>query len=80
MRATDLRAALDAGQTDEGSKLAHKLKGSLLALCADRAADTAKDLEVRLRAGELEVGRELFVALERHLDELMVTLRNHKLI
>lgn len=78
--ATALRAALGAGDTDEGSKLAHKLKGSLLALCADRAADIAKDLEVRLRVGELEVGRELFVALERHLDELMVTLRNHKLI
>jgi signal transduction histidine kinase/CheY-like chemotaxis protein/HPt (histidine-containing phosphotransfer) domain-containing protein len=65
-----LRQALEDADTDAGSKLAHKLKGSLLALCADASAAVAKELELSLRQGDLARGKELSPLLDAALDTL----------
>ena len=76
----DLQRALDDDDSDRGGKLAHKLKGSLLALCADVSADTAKTMEHALRDGDLATGRENYPLLKKQLGDLMDELRRQKFV
>lgn len=69
-----LRQTLGDGDADAGAKLAHKLKGSLLALCADASAALAKELELTLRQGDLARGKELSPRLEASLATLYAEL------
>ncbi len=64
-----LRAATATNDADATASHAHKLKGSLLILCADAASAGAKRLELAARAGDGPCGVEL-AELERELSRL----------
>ena len=69
------RAAL--GQQDQGSLVAaaHKLKGSVLQICAPRLVESAKRLEELGRRGEFAEASSVCADVETRLAEVHAALR-----
>lgn len=71
---SDLHDSIRADDSVAAAKLAHKLKGSLLTLCANQSAKTAAELEQTFRAGHIETGKTMLETLVVELAALRAEL------
>ena len=69
------RAALERQDGAGLAAAAHKLKGSVMELCAPRLFESAKRLEELGRQGEFAEASSVFVNVETHLAEVHAALR-----
>ena len=69
-RASEIRAALAAGDAGRLARAAHTLKGSVGVLCEDGPFISAKELEAAARAGDLQRAAAVSVVLEREIASL----------
>jgi two-component system sensor histidine kinase/response regulator len=69
-----IRQAATGWEATELIREAHTLKGVLKVLGATRAADLAKDLEARGRAGDVKGARELVATLTREIEQILKSL------
>src|SRR5690606_17251095 len=65
-----MRAAPESGEHKALYAHAHKIKGTLLTMGAQRAADAAQELELAARAEDLPSCERILPALERELGEV----------
>jgi HPt (histidine-containing phosphotransfer) domain-containing protein len=70
----DLRAGLASGDDKRALRAAHTLKGLLLTLAADAAAEVALEIEQRVRAKDLAAARGLSPQLDAELARLVPEL------
>ena len=70
----DLRAGLSQGDEQTALRTAHTLKGLLLTLAADDAAEVAVELERLVRVNDLAGARTQFLVLETQLARLIPEL------
>ena len=70
-----IRAAVGVGDSERLEKAAHKLKGNLLTVAADVAAEAASRLEVMGRNAEMADAAGALAVLEARLDEVVNALR-----
>jgi signal transduction histidine kinase/CheY-like chemotaxis protein/HPt (histidine-containing phosphotransfer) domain-containing protein len=70
----DLRAGLASGDDKRALRAAHTLKGLLLTLAADAAAEVALEIEQRVRAKDLAAARELSPRLDAELARVIPEL------
>ena len=66
----EMKAALEAGDIKEVSRVAHTIKGSLGSLHAPRARSRSQDLESAAKAGNAALGAAALGALEEELSAL----------
>ena len=71
---TELQSALSERRVAEALRAAHTLKGMLLTLAADEAARLAYDMELALRANEVEFAVARMPELAIELDRLNADL------
>ena len=70
-----VQSAVDAGDANRIERSAHSLKGALLNISADAAADRALQLEQVGRAGEFELASSLLEDLQEEIQRLEFELR-----
>jgi len=70
-----VRAALGRQDREALAAAAHKLKGSVMPICAPRLLECAKQLEARGRQGEFEEVTVVCAEVDRLLAEVHVALR-----
>jgi CheY-like chemotaxis protein len=70
----DLRQSMRAGRAEDLAITAHTLRGALSAVSADRAADTARTLEMIGQGGDLSSVETVWDALEAELEALRSAL------
>jgi HPt (histidine-containing phosphotransfer) domain-containing protein len=70
-----VRSAVGDGDAHRVERAAHSLKGALLNISAEAAAEQALRLEQVGRAGELELCSEMLSDLEEEVDRLQQILR-----
>lgn len=71
----DMERALAAGDAQELARAAHKAKGAFGNLSAPLARQTAAELELSARQGELAFARDSFLRLREQVEELEAELR-----
>ncbi|ANM31119.1 hypothetical protein ABI59_18390 [Acidobacteria bacterium Mor1] len=71
----DVRAAVTSGDAGTVERTAHRLKGSLVAIAAQPAADEALRLETLGRQGEVASASQVLSCLEQEIDRLMPEIR-----
>ncbi|MEC9373292.1 MAG: Hpt domain-containing protein [Planctomycetota bacterium] len=72
--ASDIRAAISAGDSEAVGRHAHTLKGMVSNFCAPRAQAIALELERAGKSGDLSAAPALLQQLESHLTELTAEL------
>jgi CheY-like chemotaxis protein/HPt (histidine-containing phosphotransfer) domain-containing protein len=71
-----IRAALGAGQVEEGRRIAHSLKGAAASIGAETLRERALAVEVAIREGHAQDAREaLLMALDIELMHILSSLR-----
>jgi HPt (histidine-containing phosphotransfer) domain-containing protein len=72
---TNVRTAVEAGDAHRVERAAHSIKGALLNISAEAAADRALSLEQVGRSGELESCSRMLIDLEDQVDQLRGVLQ-----
>ncbi|MBT4817117.1 MAG: response regulator, partial [Lentisphaerae bacterium] len=72
--AEDIRAALEAGDTEAAQRLAHTLKGLAGTIGAERLREASREVEVALEDGGADDACSLLPALEQRLQEVLDSL------
>ena len=70
-----LLAEIDRGETDSVALSAHRLKGSSLAVGAQRVGAIAAELEIRAKAGDRDSAVDLVRSLEQAVNDTGAALR-----
>lgn len=70
-----IRNSLAQHSPQEAAMAAHKLKGSVLQFCATTPYECLACLEKRAKAGEFELARSMYDAVDRQVHSLVDALR-----
>lgn len=77
VRKDSLGAALDAGDADSASKLAHSLKGMCGVVRANVLVDAALSMEHTAKNGELEKTRETYAEFVKMMEQVHAEIQSY---